>query len=80
MDDMQPNSFTINGRAYTATDTIHMKLAETVNVAPGQRYDVIWQARQPGRWLMHCHIPQHTTNNNAEEQGDGGLMMLIDMT
>ena len=53
---------------------------DTVNVAPGERYDVIWTARNPGKWLVHCHIPHHTTNNNVEEHGGGGLMMLINVT
>lgn len=52
---------------------------DTVNVGPGERYDVIWTAREPGRWLLHCHIPHHTTNNNVEEQGAGGLTLLIDV-
>ena len=52
-------------------------LADTVNVGPGQRYDVIWRARKPGTWLIHCHIPHHTTNNNTEQDGGGGLMMKI---
>ena len=52
---------------------------DTVNVGPGQRFDVIWTAREPGRWLIHCHIPHHTTNNNVEEEGGGGLMMLINV-
>lgn len=50
---------------------------DTVNVGPGERYDVIWTAREPGKWLLHCHIPHHTTNNNVEEQGGGGLTMII---
>ncbi|MDB5866003.1 MAG: multicopper oxidase type 3, partial [Betaproteobacteria bacterium] len=122
MDGAQPNYFTINGKAYPATDTIRMKLgetlkvrfigtnngfihpmhihggpfevvardgmtiapsarylADTVNVGPGQRYDVIWKARRPGKWLVHCHIAHHTTNNNAEMQGGGGLMVVIDV-
>jgi len=52
-------------------------LADTVNVGPGQRYDVVWTARRPGKWLVHCHIPHHTTNNNVETQGAGGLTMLL---
>ena len=52
---------------------------DTVNVAPGERYDVIWTAREPGRWLLHCHINHHTTNDNVEEEGAGGLTMLIDV-
>lgn len=50
---------------------------DTVDVGPGERYDVIWTAREPGKWLLHCHIPHHTTNNNVEEQGGGGLTMIL---
>jgi FtsP/CotA-like multicopper oxidase with cupredoxin domain len=118
-----PNYFTINGKAYPATDTLRMRVgetvkfrfigsnnnfihpmhvhggpftvvardgqllppqarfdADTVNVGPGQRYDVVWRARQPGKWLVHCHIGHHTTNNNTETQGGGGLTMIIEVT
>lgn len=54
--------------------------ADTVNVGPGQRYDVVWRARRPGKWLIHCHIGHHTTNNNTETQGGGGLTMVIEVT
>ena len=50
---------------------------DTINVAPGERYDVIWTAREPGRWLLHCHIPHHTTNDNVEVRGGGGLTMIL---
>ena len=53
---------------------------DTVNVGPGERYDVIWEAREPGKWLLHCHIPHHTTNDNTEQGGGGGLMMVINVT
>jgi len=122
MEGGMPNYFTINGKAFPSTDTIKMKLgetlkvrfvgsnngfihpmhihggpfevvardgetlapsarfkADTVNIGPGQRYDVIWTAQRPGKWLIHCHIPHHTTNNNTEENGGGGLMMIIDV-
>jgi FtsP/CotA-like multicopper oxidase with cupredoxin domain len=55
-------------------------LKDTVNVGPGERYDAIWQARLPGKWLLHCHIPHHTTNGNAEQEGGGGLMAIINVT
>ena len=117
-----PNFFTINGKAYPATDTLRMRVGETikfriigtnnnfihpmhmhggpftvvardgivltpaarfeadvVNVGPGQRYDVIWPAREPGKWIFHCHIPHHTLNNNVEEKGAGGLTLLVDV-
>jgi len=122
MEGGMPNYFTINGKAYPATDTVKMKVgqtiklrfigsnnnfvhpmhvhggpfkvvardgyilqpnaqfdADTINIGPGQRYDVIWTARRPGKWLVHCHIPHHTTNNNVEEQGGGGLTMLLEV-
>jgi FtsP/CotA-like multicopper oxidase with cupredoxin domain len=53
---------------------------DTINVGPGERYDVIWEAREPGKWLVHCHIPHHTTNDNVEEEGGGGLTMVINVT
>lgn len=53
---------------------------DTVNVGPGERYDVIWEAREPGKWLVHCHINHHTTNDNREEKGGGGLMLILNVT
>ena len=55
-------------------------LKDTVNVGPGERYDVIWEARRPGRWLLHCHIPHHTTNDNVEVEGAGGLTAVIEVS
>src|SRR5207237_10301077 len=121
MDGCEPNSFSINERAYPATETSSMRVgetlkvrfigsndgfihpmhshggpfevvavdgqtlqpaaryqADTINVGPGQRFDVIWPARKPGRWLLHCHIGHHMTNNNVEVRGGGGLMTVID--
>jgi manganese oxidase len=122
MDGALPNYFTINGKAYPATETLQMKVGEkvrvrfigsnasfihpmhihggpfeivaidgmpvpegarqlqdTVNIGPGQRYDVIWTAQEPGKWLLHCHIAHHTTNNNVEQGGGGGLMLVIEV-
>ena len=117
-----PNYFTINGKAYPETETVRMRVGETllvrfigtnsgfihpmhihggpfrivetdgnpvppegqwvkdtVNVGPGERYDVLWVAREPGKWLLHCHISHHTTNNNVETEGGGGLMLIIEV-
>jgi manganese oxidase len=122
MEGALPNYFTINGKAYPSTDTITMKVgetiklrfigtnnnfvhpmhvhggpfevvavdgvnlkdsaryqADTVNVGPGQRYDVVWTARRPGKWLVHCHIPHHTANNNVEQHGGGGSTLVLDV-
>lgn len=123
MEGAMPNFFTINGKAYPATETVHLRVGQhllvrfigsqgafihpmhihggpftivatdgvslpasaryekdTVNVGPGERYDVVWLAREPGKWLLHCHINHHTTNDNVEEQGGGGLMLILDVT
>lgn len=52
---------------------------DTVLVGPGERYDVEFVARAPGRWLFHCHIADHITNNGAEEQGGGGLTLIVNV-
>jgi len=34
-------------------------MADTLVVAPGQRFDVLIHADQPGAWAFHCHILPH---------------------
>jgi hypothetical protein len=77
----------VHGGPFTvvARDGVTLSLAarydaDTINLGPGQRYDVIWPARRPEKWLVHCHIPHHTENDNVEQNGGGGLMMLIDVS
>lgn len=122
-DGLFPNYFTINGKAYPATEKIRVKQGEkvlfrfigsssgfshpmhlhggpftvvatdgnpvpagarlvkdTISVAPGERYDVVWTARDKGTWLLHCHVLHHTTNDDLEEAGGGGLTMAIEVT
>ncbi len=50
---------------------------DTVWVAPGERYDIDWVASDVGKWMVHCHIPHHTTNDHQEP---GGLMMVLNVT
>jgi uncharacterized cupredoxin-like copper-binding protein len=33
--------------------------ADTINVAPGERYSVLFQADTQGTWVYHCHILTH---------------------
>ncbi|MGH2826923.1 MAG: multicopper oxidase domain-containing protein [Actinomycetota bacterium] len=37
----------------------HPYLADTVMVAPGERYDVLVRASEVGAWAFHCHILTH---------------------
>ena len=32
---------------------------DTVNVAPGERVDVLVEATEPGAWALHCHVLSH---------------------
>jgi len=33
--------------------------ADTINVAPGERYSVLFNADTVGTWVFHCHILTH---------------------
>jgi plastocyanin len=47
--------------------------ADTVNVAPGERYSVIFQAGDPGVWVYHCHILTHV----ERAEGMFGMVMAV---
>ncbi len=49
----------------------------TLDVAPGDTYDVVILASAPGTWLFHCHDLHHVTNNGVEP---GGLIVPIVVT
>ena len=37
--------------------------ADTINVAPGERYSVLFQGKMPGVWVWHCHILTHVESD-----------------
>ena len=39
--------------------------ADTVNVAPGERYSVLFQTARPGVWVWHCHILNHAEREDG---------------
>lgn len=39
--------------------------ADTVNVAPGERYSVLFNATDPGTWVWHCHILTHVERDEG---------------
>ena len=47
--------------------------ADTINVAPGERYTVLITASEPGVWAWHCHILPHA------EREDGMFGMVTAM-
>lgn len=34
----------------------------TFDIGPGNFYEVTFTPDKPGKWLFHCHVPHHTTN------------------
>ncbi len=49
--------------------------ADTIAVNPGERYDLILTADNPGRWMVHDHVDSHTMNGDKPM---GGLMTTIE--
>jgi FtsP/CotA-like multicopper oxidase with cupredoxin domain len=43
----------------------HPYWADTVNVAPGERYSVLVHADSPGTWVWHCHILTHVESDEG---------------
>lgn len=41
----------------------------TILVASGETFDVLFRADNPGTWPIHCHISHHMTNNLTNETG-----------
>ncbi|HEU4894809.1 MAG TPA: multicopper oxidase domain-containing protein [Acidimicrobiia bacterium] len=51
----------------------HPYWADTVNVAPGERYSVLVHADRPGTWVFHCHILTHV----EREEGMFGMVTAL---
>lgn len=43
----------------------HPYMADTVLVGPGERYDVLVDATEPGIWAFHCHVLNHVEGPNG---------------
>ncbi len=35
---------------------------DTIMIAPGERFDLLMEANNPGVWMVHCHIENHADN------------------
>jgi FtsP/CotA-like multicopper oxidase with cupredoxin domain len=60
--------------------------ANTVNLGAGQTADITFTASNPGKWMLHCHILDHTINPGPNGDGSaahmasmGGLVTFIDV-
>lgn len=45
-------------------------MADTLMIAPGQRFDILVKADNPGVWAFHCHILPHV-------EGPGGMFGMV---
>jgi FtsP/CotA-like multicopper oxidase with cupredoxin domain len=46
---------------------------DTLNIAPGERYDVLVECSEPGAWAFHCHVLIHAES----PQGMFGMVTAI---
>ena len=44
---------------------------DTLNVAPGERYTVVYEMEKPGTWVWHCHILSHV------KRADGSMFGML---
>jgi FtsP/CotA-like multicopper oxidase with cupredoxin domain len=40
-------------------------MCDTLNIAPGQRFEVLVDATEPGVWAYHCHILNHAESEHG---------------
>lgn len=50
------------------------QVMNTLTVNPGETYDIVFVADNPGVWVFHCHGLHHTENDGVEP---GGLTQVI---
>ena len=50
---------------------------DVVQVGSGERYDIAFTPTRPGKWVFHCHIGHHLTNDGDDP---GGLLMVVDVS
>ncbi len=48
-------------------------LRDTITLASGERADIAFK-EPPGKWVFHCHIGHHLTNDG---EGPGGLLTVV---
>ena len=49
-------------------------LRDAITLASGERADIAFK-EPPGKWVFHCHIGHHLTNDG---EGPGGLLTVVD--
>jgi hypothetical protein len=73
------HSMHIHGHAFLVTHRDGFALAspfwvDTLGIMPGERYDVILKADNPGFWVFHDHVGLNVMN---DDQSPGGMFTMI---
>jgi len=75
----QVHSMHLHGHAFVVTHRDGRRVRvpqeqDTLLIGPGERYDLVVKATDPGLWLFHCHVVPHVTNDG---QYPGGLLIPV---
>jgi len=49
----------------TALEDYYNLAPGTLNIAPGERWDVVVNCNNPGTWAFHCHILPHAESDHG---------------
>ncbi len=66
-------SFRVVARDGHAVPSGAVERRDTITLESGERADIEF-TEPPGKWILHCHIGHHLTNDG---EGPGGLLMLV---
>jgi hypothetical protein len=57
---------------------------DTLTIAPGQTYDLLFKQQYPGKWLIHCHMFVHSHMSADEhppgESGMNGMVAVLEVS
>ncbi len=48
---------------------------DTLDISPGQRFDVVIAGDNPGPWMIHTHVSSHETNCHKSSGGMHGMLV-----
>ena len=67
---MHQHGFDLTIESQNGHERVDRPVVTTVDEGPGNFHEVVFTPDKPGRWLVHCHFPHHTSN--AMQEGPEG--------
>ncbi len=68
------NQFVITGTEAGRTPESTWRRENTALVGVAQARDIEFDAKYPGDWMLHCHLPHHMMNSMSDLLGDRQVM------